>query len=553
MMKSKRCVNSSALFHMAVFVLGTLLASMNVGVVCSSDSGEPTAKSVWVKWDPSPVDPNYCGVQIDDEHSGYVLPEIPADYRLVQVQVVTRHGARTPYQYLPGDRTVWECLNTQLAIDDVQPLRRVRHVDRLYRKRFIQSREMLAGNCSLGWLTTLGVSQHEVLGNALRARYVLDQQFVTALTPDQVYLRSTDVVRTQQSLQSDMLHLFPPETDRNVSVWEHETLLVDVETIEYKADTLHPNRDRCPRLRQLYSELAMTDTFRATVESIADVQSELERIYPDYDFTDPHWVIDFADTFHSMDCHGKPFPVQITPDMLLRLFAAADVQWGLEWSSSEGDLGIGEFALEMVDQVIGAMQSTRTHEPQARYRQYSAHDTTLAPLLSVFQTYEAPYWPPFASLIQLELLQHISTNKYSVRFIYNNQVKTMAGCSSALCPVDEFLAMMAPLRSIDFEAECQITGVPAPVPSDDYDNNVQVERPVAVMLGLLGIISLFLNGAFGYLYCSNRVRFKRHAHAARNRFSALENQDPESPEEEEDDDEHVDNYVVQSAIGDDQL
>jgi hypothetical protein len=94
-----------------------------------------------------PVHVDYCGVQLGTE---YELPVVPASQRLALVQVVTRHGARTPYQAIPGDRTVWHCQNTQLAIDDVQPQQSARHVDRLYRKRFPSGREFLAGNCSLG-------------------------------------------------------------------------------------------------------------------------------------------------------------------------------------------------------------------------------------------------------------------------------------------------------------------------------------------------------------------------------------------------------------------
>jgi hypothetical protein len=57
----------------------------------------------------------------------------------------------------------------------------------------------------------------------------------------------------------------------------------------------------------------------------------------------------------------------------MRLFNAADAQWGLEWSSYEGDLGIGQFALELVDEMTAFIDAKHRQETRPRYRQYSGH------------------------------------------------------------------------------------------------------------------------------------------------------------------------------------
>ena len=66
-----------------------------------------------------------------------------------------------------------------------------------------------------GWgqLTGTGMSQHHVVGERLRKRYVYETGLLsTNYSRDEVLVRSTDYDRTMQSAQSQLMGLFPPST-----------------------------------------------------------------------------------------------------------------------------------------------------------------------------------------------------------------------------------------------------------------------------------------------------------------------------------------------------
>ncbi len=102
----------------------------------------------------SPVLPIlYCGAPPSFGNATY------AGHTLMQVQVVTRHGDRTPlhgilWQQRIDDSLSWNCSLNLLIGDVVAGLQ--------LRKRYIHGREILKGNCMLGQLSARGAQQHEV-------------------------------------------------------------------------------------------------------------------------------------------------------------------------------------------------------------------------------------------------------------------------------------------------------------------------------------------------------------------------------------------------------
>lgn len=71
-----------------------------------------------------------------------------------------------------------------------------------------------------GGLTTLGMQQHFALGKWLRHRYgniLLSEHY----TPNEIYIRSTDIDRAIQSAESNLAGLYPPHDDQ---IWNPELL-----------------------------------------------------------------------------------------------------------------------------------------------------------------------------------------------------------------------------------------------------------------------------------------------------------------------------------------
>lgn len=124
------------------------------------------------------------------------------DYTLRQVQIVFRHGDRTPMNEVKHAPVTWTCSeNTLQSLSDGASVASV-NGDRSFRVLPEPGHQILAGNCSAGQLTSVGVAQHQALGAWLRAHYIDDLHFLSGdYQPDAVYIRSTDVPRTIQSVQ----------------------------------------------------------------------------------------------------------------------------------------------------------------------------------------------------------------------------------------------------------------------------------------------------------------------------------------------------------------
>lgn len=135
--------------------------------------------------------------------------QLQKEYELCLVQVVFRHGARTPVKvphYIPV--TTYEpsllkhCPQSYfdfklLPLNEANPLRA--HSTELY------DGGVLEGGCARGQLTAHGATQMYKLGEHLRKKYVEELYFLPAVPDDlaeAVYTRTTNVPRTIMSARS---------------------------------------------------------------------------------------------------------------------------------------------------------------------------------------------------------------------------------------------------------------------------------------------------------------------------------------------------------------
>ena len=150
-------------------------------------------------------------------------PNNAPSMKLKFVQVITRHGARTPYAALPKSvEAEWDCTLRHLSIPSASS-ESVEWYDtpRLYRKNYMKGREVLPGNCMQGQLTHAGYKLHYALGEQFRETYVDDLHFLSAKgypSAEHIYVRSTDVPRTVASAEAQLLGFFPRSSGDNVQV-----------------------------------------------------------------------------------------------------------------------------------------------------------------------------------------------------------------------------------------------------------------------------------------------------------------------------------------------
>jgi len=147
------------------------------------------------------------------------------DLELVQVQVITRHGARTPL--LPSAGTVdemfngmnpyvWECESFQ-ETDPTLYLRPEGEADISYddyKKKSLHSYEKpkIFGTCVDAQLTLEGMKQSWEFGQLLRERYVNLAKFLpSTYNPETFWIRSSNTSRTILTARQVMRGFYPPE------------------------------------------------------------------------------------------------------------------------------------------------------------------------------------------------------------------------------------------------------------------------------------------------------------------------------------------------------
>jgi hypothetical protein len=77
----------------------------------------------------------------------------------------------------------------------------------------------------------------------------------------------------------------------------------------------------------------------------------------------------------------------------------------------------------------------------------AGHDTTLSAILAAIlgQAWDQR-WPPYASMLSIELYQHLNTQEHFFRLVYNGQVLSLPQCSSSsssLCEIRHLLSALA--------------------------------------------------------------------------------------------------------------
>ena len=109
----------------------------------------------------------------------------------------------------------------------------------------------------------------------------------------------------------------------------------------------------------------------------------------------------------------------------------------------------------LVKEMIGHFEDVRRNQTDKKLYMYSAHDTTVAPLLHTLNVFNSVA-PPYASLVIVELLEREGLH---VRLSYRNDssqppyVLTMPGCEE-LCPLDKFKTLTSQFVPVDILSEC---------------------------------------------------------------------------------------------------
>ncbi|XP_057694952.1 2-phosphoxylose phosphatase 1 isoform X1 [Corythoichthys intestinalis] len=422
----------------------------------------------------------YCNTPSHNEQAWE--GHIPADYKLLSVQVMIRHGDRYPLYTIP--KTKRPAINCTLSIsrNPSHPLLGafISHMGlggRGHWESTLASLPRLPNHspCEMGDLTQTGVVQQLRNGKILRQAYAPHSFVPSDWSPQQVWVETTGKSRTLQSGLA-FLYGFLPEFD-----WKKLTVHHQWSTLFCGSACDCPARNR-------FLEEEQRRQYRLRV-----ADEELERTYADMASTlgIPTRNLRVANPIDSLLCHlchGLPFPCMFTKDgstnrcLSTAQFAVIRRQQ-LDDEKDRKRVGLyRKYAIlaiypylnrtankmERVAKVAAGNRKPRAGGEEV-FTVSSAHDVTMAPLLSALGLEEARF-PPFAARLVFELWKSPSVKQgqqeqragkgerskakdggFFIRLLYNGEDVTYhtVFCSpldrrpsQPFCPLKKFLSFV---------------------------------------------------------------------------------------------------------------
>ncbi|KAG6001129.1 hypothetical protein E4U54_001172, partial [Claviceps lovelessii] len=381
----------------------------------------------------------------------------PPQLRLQQVQILLRHGERTPVKprfanagltpFWPYCSAVRQLRNSLLDPDAlVHPFSVLEWKRRLETTSPHDDGPLTAAGpdgqvddiCDMGMLTDRGRETTYRLGQRLRSLYVDQLGFLPAALhetdSDLLHLRSTAVPRAVESLQQVLHGLYPPHTRA-----ENLPPLTIVSRV-LAEETLFPNEYHCRRFAILARAFAHRAAKRWNdTDDMAYLTRKLGKWMPVDDSSHddanqgpraPRVAVDshprlsgIMDTINSTAAHGPAtrLPREFYDPKAKQIMERIAVEeWfaGYEESEEYRTLGIGgllgDIVQRMVESSSSSSSSSRSTDnaaaahapPRPRLRLSGCHDTTIAGTLASLGALDRDAWPPFTSHIAIELFQH---------------------------------------------------------------------------------------------------------------------------------------------------
>ena len=344
-----------------------------------------------------------------------------ANATLKLVQIITRHGHRTPINILPHEDTTWACEANERSMYKIKGARMSRLTPISSEQSPFHS-AFLQGNCDLGQLTAIGAAAHRALGKNLRRIYVGEHKFVDAVfNKQQVWVRSTRFPRTLASAESLLAGMFPYD-DKSEG---HSA--IDIQSLPVGIEYIHPNRDACPRLNQLLRDMEMTAEWTRMHHESGSVHARVNAILnlsslPQWN----HSVNKVFDIVKSRICAGKRLPCLPGTNRCLTTQLVAELgelhEWELYYeyvefpaavnaktpfSSREiSRLNIGWFIEDLHDRMVEKTEESEDAEldEAPKLLIYSAHDTSIISILAALNAVERGFQnPPYSSHLIFEL------------------------------------------------------------------------------------------------------------------------------------------------------
>ncbi|CAI5725992.1 unnamed protein product [Peronospora effusa] len=347
--------------------------------------------------------------------------------RLRQLQVIHRHGDRTPLSNIfKGSSNAYSEEKEALLWDLKLPT-----PTQLCSKFRVQTSgdavQRSLQQRPFGYLTVQGIEQMRSRGNRLQ-EYCKEELRLDTVTSEQLQIFSSGYTRTQLSVQALLDGLLSDEPQLNPSL-----------------SVLPPEKDMIntygvfPEIMKIKADIEMNNgEFASREHEMAPIKQELMRLFPAiHSGQIPFTWLTAADYFVCRRAHQAPFipGTEVHGDVAEKHLAFRFHQFYSHRTILKLVAG------RLMHNVLREMQKAcLDHRESKKIIIYSGHDVGL---LSVLRSMDAEiandigFWPDYSSALTLELLEHES-GKFFIRARLNGEILTLSEAPDGLYPSDRF-------------------------------------------------------------------------------------------------------------------
>ena len=366
----------------------------------------------------------------------FILGAILDRFKLLSAHIFVRHGDRTPFYYLPGNKfEPYECNidpgfdNTDKKLESYVPTM-IKYTGKQKAASYFKNWAIFPNRplCGDTTLTKTGAVQMLKTGQHIGEKYLNQIALFdnnTALT-SQIYTRSSETSRTYQSAVAFLYGFLPLGAFNLTNLRIHHSGPTFCSPV-------HSRQKRCHCAFANILEHKIRDIRRQFIETNTNATELLKTIENLFDYTIHtfHSFVILMDAFSFHACHHQPNPCSawdstkcLTGDHYQQIWQLFDKE-GLHLLLNSQDYLKKLFHLNLYPVMVEMANRMKHHlegkDTQEKLVLYSGHDTTVMPLLHILGLYEGK-WVRYAARVVIELYKardNDDKHKHYVRILYD--------------------------------------------------------------------------------------------------------------------------------------